>query len=189
MNRKRQSIIIITILLVGSLAIFTLASAAVFTEKAYLPAVFLVTGTPPAAPSATPTATATPTPTATAVPRHFDNCAFQTGANATIAVPAAVVVKGDLELAVDDEIAVFTADGTICAGMTPWTGANIAVTAWGDDSQTEEVDGLRGGEEMMFRIWDRSAGREIPVQSVDYSLGDGFYNTDGIYIVQAFTLE
>ena len=26
------------------------------------------------------------------------------------------------------------------------TGKNIAVTAWGDDSQTPEIDGLRGGE-------------------------------------------
>jgi hypothetical protein len=187
MKIKQRSVILITVVLIAIVAMFALANAAVLNERAYLPAVFYITGTPPH--TATPGVPVTKEPTATPVPRHFSNCAYRTGSNATIAVLADIVINGDLVLAVDDEIAVFTPDSSICAGMTPWDGKNIAVTAWGDDTQTEEVDGLLDGEEMMFRIWDKSESQEIVVEEVAYTAGDGFYVSDGIYVVASFTLE
>ncbi len=202
MDNKNKAAVLIIIVLAALLALFALVGAAVRNDEddllAYLPVILHVTGTPP--PTATsepsnatntpkPTKTPTPTPTATPIPRHFDDCAFRTGNNATVAVTANITINGDLVLAVDDEIAVFTPDGSICAGMTPWSGQNIAITAWGDDSQTEAVDGLRDGETMAYRIWDNSENEEILVKEVTYALGNGIYATDGIYAVSSFTLE
>jgi hypothetical protein len=90
---------------------------------------------------------------------------------------------------VDDEIAVFSSDGAICSGMILWDGSNTVITVWGDDSITTEVDGLRVGEEMVFKIWHRSESREILVKEVIYALGDGFYAVDGLYEVSEFHLE
>lgn len=197
-NRIRLVTFAIVVLIALSI-LFTFGGAALTSQDDivnYLPVILKYRGTPvptatatPTKPAASPTPTFTPTPSPTPIPRHFDDCAFRTGNNATIAVPANVTINGGLVLAVDDEIAVFTPDGLICAGMTPWDGKNIAITAWGDDSQTPTVDGLREGELMAFRIWDDSAGQELVVSQAAYSIGDGLYAVDGIFVVSAFTLE
>ena len=181
MINKHLSTILIIVSILAVSAIFALAVAAQSGERIFLPAVYAVNG-------GEPVLTRTPEPTP--VPRHFDNC-ISTPAdhNATIGIKTDVLINGSLVLEVDDEIAIFTPDGSICAGMKPWDGKNTAITAWGDDSQTEEIDGLRGGEEMVFRIWDDSANKEIAVKNVSYSFGNGVYVPDGIFVVKSFTLE
>jgi hypothetical protein len=119
---------------------------------------------------------------------HFD-CATQAGENATIAVTTETSLGGDLVLEPGDEIAVVNPDGDVCAGMAVWAGENIAITTWGDDSQTEEVDGLIIGDPLHFRIWDASLQIEYQVSDVNYEMGDGLFVEDGIYIVGAFTIE
>jgi len=182
MMNKHLSTILFIVSIIALPAVFVLAVAAQSGERIFLPAVYAVTGN-----GKEPLPTPTPSPTP--APRHFDNCVSLTGENATIGIKTDLLINGSLVLAADDEIAVFTPDGSICAGMKPWDGKNIAITAWGDDSQTEEIDGLRGGEEMLFRIWDDSANKELAIKKVAYSLGDGVYVVDGIYIVESLTLE
>jgi hypothetical protein len=92
-------------------------------------------------------------------------------------------------LAPGDEIAVFTPDGLICVGAALWTGQNIALTVWGDDSQTEPVDGIRPGEQMLFKIWFASDGREFVVDQVSFSIGDGIYATDSIHAIDRLELS
>lgn len=106
-----------------------------------------------------------------------------------MAVPATFVVNGGLVLAPGDEIAIFTPNGEICAGVATWTGSNIAVTAWGDDSQTPDIDGLQSGQVMAFRIWDQSADQVRLVGSVTYSMGNGIYSDNSIHAVSSFTLS
>jgi hypothetical protein len=180
MNNKHLSTILIIVFILALPAVFALAVGAQSGERIFLPAVYAVTGEEPAL---------TPTPTPTPMPRHFNNCADQAELNATIGIMTDVLIDGSLVLEIDDEIAIFTPDGSICAGMRPWDGKNTAITAWGDDSQTEEIDGLRSGEEMVFRIWDNSANKEIAVKDVSYSFGNGIYMPDGIYVVKSFTPE
>ena len=144
---------------------------------AYLPAVFGFESGPPGTPE--------PEPTPTPNPHHFHDCAFRTGNNATIAITADVTISGGFKLEVDDEVAIFNPARTLCAGTTPWSGKNIAITAWGDDVQTDQIDGLLAGEEMIFYIWDKSAGEEISVSEVTYSMGDGIYRTDSIHVVRS----
>lgn len=122
-------------------------------------------------------------------PQHFNDCASNTGSNASIGIPADVTINGDLELAIDDEIAVFTPDGSICGGMKLWDGDNTGIAVWEDNTVTEEVDGFQAGQEMTFIIWDRSENVEIPVTEVTYSLGDGLYAPNSFQVVSAFTIE
>ena len=183
MTNKHLSTILIMVSLLAVLAVFALVGTAQSNNTVYLPAIHSIIGGEPVKP--------TPTPD----PRHFDSCADRTGYNATIGIKSDVVINGNLILEAEDEIAVFTPDGSVCAGTEPWDGKNIAITAWGDDSQTEEIDGLRGGEEMLFRIWDDSANKEIAIKKVGYSdslsifVPNGNYVPDEIYLVESFSLE
>lgn len=114
----------------------------------------------------------------------FAACAFRTGNNATVGVPENVAVTGII-LAPGDEIAIFAGDG-ICAGKATWSGSGMIITAWGDDDQTPEKDGLTAGEAMDFRILDKSTNDVHTHVEVTFSLtttGDGSYQPDGIYLV------
>lgn len=120
---------------------------------------------------------------------HFVDCAFRTGGNATIGIPAAIVQEGGIALEPGDEIAIFTPDGATCTGAAVWNGSNTAISAWGDDPQSDAVDGLQEGDELRFRIWDQSAGEEIDISAAAYELGDGKYTADGIYVVSRLATQ
>ncbi len=107
-----------------------------------------------------------------------------TGSNATVAVPIAANpnIMG-APLATGDEIGVFTPDG-LCVGATTWEiSKNAAIVVWGDNDQTSEVDGMRAGEPMQFCFWRKSTNTGYGDFSVAYSLGDGRYVVNGIYIL------
>lgn len=117
---------------------------------------------------------------------HFVDCAFRTGGNATIGVPLVIAQEGGFDLEPGDEIGVFTPDGKVCAGAGVWTGNNIAIAAWSDNSDTDQIEGMQEGDTFHFRIWDQSTGEEIDVTAVTYEFGDGKYTVDGIYVVNSF---
>ena len=107
-----------------------------------------------------------------------------TGNNASIGIPLSANpnVNGQ-PLAAGDEIGVFTPDG-LCVGAVVWNGEkNVAFAVWGNDSMTDEIDGLQPGEEMHFRVWRQSTGREYDQITLEYSEGNGVYAVNGIYVV------
>jgi hypothetical protein len=124
---------------------------------------------------------------------HFDNCVSLTGGNANIVVPASShpTING-APLESGDEIAVFTPEG-LCGGSASWTGSNLSITAWVDDSITPVTDGFVAGDAITYKVWDASADVELAAQEVSYSSEHAFYRTDGkfgqnsIYAVSAFT--
>jgi hypothetical protein len=136
-----------------------------------------------------PTVEAAATSTGGGISSHFVNCASRTGGNATIAFPADTPLSGGLTLAAGDEVAIFSQNGIVCAGVATWTGQNIALTAWGDDSQTEAIDGLGPAEAIQYIIWDSSEAVEYTATDVTYSMGDGIYTVDSIHAISAMTLE
>jgi hypothetical protein len=114
---------------------------------------------------------------------HFKSVA-NTGSNATIAVPASAnpSVMGT-PLANGDEIGLFTPDG-LCVGATVWQpGQNAVIVAWGDNDQTQEVDGLGAGERMHFCVWQKSSNTGFGDVTVAFVSGDGIYAANGIYVV------
>jgi len=72
-----------------------------------------------------------------------------------------------------------------CAGYTPWTGSNTALTAYGDDGDTGNAkEGFAQGEAFQWRLWRAADGAET-VASATYQSGgpfthDSTFATNGI---------
>ncbi|HET6567659.1 MAG TPA: hypothetical protein VFG50_06825 [Rhodothermales bacterium] len=88
----------------------------------------------------------------------------------------------------EDVLYVFTQDG-ICVGQSgPFAGKNFAVAAWGDDSQTEEKDGLAPGEAFMLVL--NAPRLAAPVELVPEKVeGPVTYVQDGITTIRDLKRE
>ncbi len=126
-------------------------------------------------------------------------CAQRTGIQATMILPA------DADLSVQgrplipgDQVAVFSDDG-VCAGFITWTGDNAALTIWGDDYLTSEVEGFLGGDPMHIRIRTAGSGTEYSLRNSRVTLtfrDDAAHLTsrptftpDGIYVVETLSVD
>ncbi|MCK4223612.1 MAG: T9SS type A sorting domain-containing protein [candidate division Zixibacteria bacterium] len=85
------------------------------------------------------------------------------------------------EIGSGDEIGVFTAQG-LCVGAAGWQGERMGLAAWQDDPQTEEIDGYRPGENIVFKLWDKSENREIDL-TADYTRGKGTFGNESYAMV------
>lgn len=82
--------------------------------------------------------------------RAQPTCAFRTGQNATLLLPANAlqgidVRPGDLLLA-------FTPEGR-CAGQLRWEGRHAALTLWADDPMTSPKEGFAVGDSLYLMRW------------------------------------
>lgn len=113
-----------------------------------------------------------------------------TGNNANIVIPIAIDPSiGSEPLQTGDAVGVFfSRDGSLfSAGFSIWqAGQNMAITAWGDDSQTDEQDGFAEGELIRYKIWDASAEMEYDAE-VTYESGGTAYTANGIYVLSSLT--
>jgi len=111
-------------------------------------------------------------------PAHF-TFASNTGESYSVVIDNATL-DGN-QLTNGDEIGVFTPAG-LCVGAAVWDGTTpLALTAWADDSQTNDVDGYNSGDKMFFRIWDASAGTNADYAATPtYSAGNGNFG-DGAF--------
>jgi hypothetical protein len=108
----------------------------------------------------------------------------QTGENASIVIPLEANPRypDDTPLESGDEIGVFTSTG-LCCGATVWEESNTAITVWGDDVQTDEVDGFKAGDTMYFRIWQKSKDIEHPASAVYKNDNPIVYATNGFSVL------
>jgi len=111
-----------------------------------------------------------------------------TGANHTIMVPgSASVTVEDVQVANGSAIGVFftNSNGDLqCAGYTTITGETAQIAAMGDDTTTEEVDGLVAGEALTWMIWDGTTCTEVAATAI-YSGGADVYTTNAITFVES----
>ena len=112
-----------------------------------------------------------------------------TGANATIAITpegpnvSTVTFNGE-DFPVGAYLGVFFTDDNgqySCGGLEEWTGNNIAMAAWGDDTQTTEKDGFASGE--AYTVFANIYGQTFEATSVEWQTLGGFSNT---YSLNAF---
>ncbi|MFC2150550.1 T9SS type A sorting domain-containing protein [Calditrichota bacterium] len=105
-----------------------------------------------------------------------------------VAVSEALINEEPLQLG--DEIGALTSDG-LCAG---WNVVDedydedelFFIICWGDDEDTEEVDGFVEDEEITLVIWDVSAKAEIdPELENEIGFGDMIFDNGGFVIVSA----
>lgn len=119
-------------------------------------------------------------------PVHF-TFTKNTGNNATVGIPSSVNPNVDgVPLANGDEIGAFTPEG-LCVGAVVWNGTSAALTVWGDNDQTSAVDGIKTGELIRYRVWQKTINREDTNVTVAYSQGDGLYGADKIFVLSSLT--
>ncbi len=104
---------------------------------------------------------------------HYPEHAI-TGNNMTVLILASINPTIDgRPLQTGDEIAAFTPDGHY-AGVSKWRGGdkNIALCVWGKNVRTSQIDGLRVGDSIRYRIWDSTNQVE--------AMATATYNTTGV---------
>lgn|GEM_PF-4233773 len=112
----------------------------------------------------------------------------RTADNHSILVREAFI--GEEALHADDIIGLFTPEG-LCVGTVELEDDNfpVGITAWADDPATEEIDGFRNGEEIMFRIWGSDQNIGMAAEAFEIEEGEGVYAIDGISILRLRTIE
>lgn len=93
-------------------------------------------------------------------------------------------------LSAGDEIGVFyTRDGDFyCAGSVTWTGSDpVALTAWGDDTLTENVkDGFEEGDSFTWKVRRNNISYDA---TVTFLSGDETFSVNGISVLQSLQAE
>ncbi|MBN1347886.1 T9SS type A sorting domain-containing protein [candidate division KSB1 bacterium] len=122
-------------------------------------------------------------------PRHYRR-AGNTGENATVVLPKDIEPRysDGAFLEEGDEIGIFNSSG-ICCGAIVWQCENAAITIWGDDSQTENPDGFRNGEQFSFRVWRKHLNREYPVTIEFHNNHPCGYQSNGFSVLSHFIVD
>ncbi|MFZ4634775.1 MAG: BACON domain-containing protein [Saprospiraceae bacterium] len=116
--------------------------------------------------------------------QHFMLDSLNTGNNATLVIPAAVAAT---VLSVGDEVGVFTPGGALC-GAAIFAGSNLAVTVWGDDATTQDVqEGMLPGEAYQIHAW-KAANQLEYTTAATYNGSDGLYQTDDLEVLATWQL-
>ncbi|NQT34863.1 tandem-95 repeat protein [bacterium] len=108
---------------------------------------------------------------------HFE-VVYDQGTNHSLEIENAFI--NDQPLEEQDEIGIFTPGG-ICAGVVVVTdeGAPFGVAVYGDNPESEELDGFLTNEEFSFLIWDAFEGREYDARA-QFTSGPRTWQRNGI---------
>ena len=101
-----------------------------------------------------------------------------TGSNMTIGIP---FDAWETAPAMGDEIAAYSENGLLVGSVT-YTGEATALTVWGDDATTDEVEGLLEGEAISFELWRKSEDKIEDVKIHTWIEGNNVYSVNGIAI-------
>ena len=113
--------------------------------------------------------------------QHF-SFVSNTGNNMTVLIKSSIKpLLNNVPLAIGDEIGAFTPEG-MCVGAIVWKGKNEAITIWGDNEQTQALDGARSGENLLFRIWSSQQNAECNAMAA-FESGGPAYRPDGIAVL------
>ena len=110
-------------------------------------------------------------------PEHFDYTVTHPDISHSLLV-AEATLDGE-RLVVGDEIGVFTPDD-LCAGAgVVEEDGRTGLTAWGDDPDTDEVDGFRNDEAFHFKLWDADADCEYDAEA-NFTHGPEVFTRQGV---------
>ena len=112
-----------------------------------------------------------------------------TGSNHTIMIPeTATIMMDDMDMT-EGFLGVFfeNTDGEMqCAGYTEISEETVQIAAMGDDTTTDEVDGLTSGAELTWMMFDCTSG-EVMAATATYTVGPNTYTTNGLTFVSSIT--
>ncbi|MCF8457835.1 MAG: carboxypeptidase regulatory-like domain-containing protein [Bacteroidales bacterium] len=113
-----------------------------------------------------------------ASPNYFKN-PLNTGNNMTLGIPRSswqqIPQPGD-------EVGVFGESGLL-VGTGVFDGGNMAITIWGDDETTPEIDGLQPGESFSLQTYRNLSGLKKNLTGLEFTQGDNTYQYNKIAIV------
>jgi hypothetical protein len=122
---------------------------------------------------------------------HFSP-AQNTGNNHTLGIPAEAWQEIP---AIGDEIAAYAENGML-VGSGTYQGGTFAMTLWGNDELSSEVDGLQPGEAFNLKHWNKESGHYSSINIESWKQGNGNYDVNGIsvakkvsFISSEFTVE
>ena len=102
-----------------------------------------------------------------------------TGNNMTIGIPAgAWNVKPEM----GDEVAVFNAQDKL-VGAAVYQGGHTAITVWGDDDITEEIDGAEANTALTLRYFNAATSMEQVIDVQKWEIGNEMYVSNAISVV------
>jgi len=101
-----------------------------------------------------------------------------TGVNHTLMIPVDVSIQvNGADIALGSTIGVFYTNDSgdlQCAGYTSVTGEITFIAVMGDDSTTDEIDGLLSGDELVWMAWDINTCEQYEL-SANYSSGSSTF--------------
>ncbi|MBT3207502.1 MAG: PKD domain-containing protein [Bacteroidetes bacterium] len=113
---------------------------------------------------------------------HFKNIQ-NTGSNMSLMIPNQV---WDKEPEIGSEIGIFSQNGKL-VGAGVYIGENLAISIWGNDELSDEIDGLIQNEKFIIRIWNNESQNSMEEDILEIETwleGDEFYKTNKISIVK-----
>jgi hypothetical protein len=80
-----------------------------------------------------------------------------------------------------DEIGIFKGDMLVGGGV--YDGGNIAITIWGDDAMTPEIDGMLNNETYAIKLWHQTSNTEEILKVTSWIEGNDQFSVNGISVV------
>ncbi len=102
-----------------------------------------------------------------------------TGSNMTLGIP---LTAWDERPQYGDEIAVLSASGEII-GASVFTNDHMAISIWGDDLYSDQLENISEGERFTLIHWNQSSNQEIILRVQQWIEGDNYFNENQISIV------
>ncbi|MCF8373278.1 MAG: T9SS type A sorting domain-containing protein [Bacteroidales bacterium] len=105
-----------------------------------------------------------------------------TGENMTIGIPLYVWENTP---AIGDEVGIFSSNGTLI-GAGVFNSGNMAISVWGDDEYSTQVDGMVTGQIFTAKLWNRVTN-EVSNLNISWESGSNVYNTNDIAVAGKVT--
>jgi hypothetical protein len=106
-----------------------------------------------------------------------------TGSNHTVMIPGSATSQ----LNVGDLVGVFFVSengSAVCAGSSEWTGENMQIVAYGDDTTTPQVDGLSPGNPFLFLV--QSGDDLLSVTAEFRAANEDMFAVNGLSFITSF---
>ncbi|MBT3208233.1 MAG: T9SS type A sorting domain-containing protein [Bacteroidetes bacterium] len=111
---------------------------------------------------------------------HFINIK-NTGSNMTLGIPK---TAWKIQPSKGSEIGIFSPDNhrEKLVGSAVYTGENLAISIWGNDELTEEIDGMIENNKFIIKIWNGENEEILEIET--WLKGNEFYKTNKISVVE-----
>ena len=123
----------------------------------------------------------------------FENIPWENPVNTATTHTIAISTEAMELLPAESIVGIFAANGT-CAGLSSIGDKqhSVAITAFGDEPSSTEIEGFAAGEEMQYKLFDMQTGN-ISTLLVEYDqqmpCADGYFTDDGLSMLKTMKMS